>query len=260
MITRGPSSRVIRFILSVPFALIPVGCSEDERPTSIQYFQANHVDLRQYFRAMPTLEVRMATKSDVEEPWPGGVLPSTGLSGGLLVSGVYVSMLMPMYAGAGVGGIILAPAMVTQGIINDSDRNTVLRAMRETDVPRRLDQSLRRRLAPQFPAGADPPGRLEVLIKGYGFFNKPSTAQTVADNSFVLDLIVRAYDGDGKLFYEDAVWMEPMKRSVDAPPARMATLNAFAANNARLAREAMAEGVEVVTAIVVNHVTTAGSP
>lgn len=217
-----------------------------EEPGKIEKVPFKTFDIRSTKGSVPLgVEVRLAKPVEVSKVWPestfSGLLEGVGTAG----AGIGTTLLNPMAQGAALGGIILFPAIMTLGYINQKDRDAILRAFQETDLPTLLKERIRTRLSFASSEKPDEAIRLEVVILGYGLIG-----EKLSDwRCFAFDAEIRLSSGE-QILYDDRLLLEPFRRSLDAPPSRCAMHEDFGAENARLVRETLQEAAEVVSFMV----------
>jgi len=196
------------------------------------------------------IEVRLARAPEVAQVWPNSVFEGLGAGAGLTAVGAGVTLLNPLAGAAVVGGVILTPALAIMGVMNASTRKAIITALQEVDFPRRLQDAIQSRLAASATGRTDHTMKLEVLVQGYGFFDGGGPEGLDYCFSFDGELTVTAADG---VLYQERVFMEPYKRSLDVPPPRCTRFDKFGEDDGRLGRETLEEASEVMAAVIVRR-------
>lgn len=164
---------------------------------------------------------------------------SVGVSGIALVEAV---ALPGFFSGSLVaGGLILAPFAIAMNAMERRQHETIVAALQETD----LLGGTRAALAKRLPAPA-PDVTLTVIVLAYGLVPKYGHPSGPLCLSLDADLVVRA--GDREVF-RDTVYLEPYRRSADAPPPVCADLADFAAQDGAALRNAVLDYAQVLAAI-----------
>lgn len=164
---------------------------------------------------------------------------SVGVSGIALVEAV---ALPGFFSGSLVaGGLILAPFAIALDAMERRQHEAIVAALQETDLLGHTRAALEQRL----PAPA-PDVTLTVIVLAYGLVPKYGHPSGPLCLSLDADLVVRA--GDRELF-RDTVYLEPYRRSADAPPPVCADLAAFAAQDGAALRNAVLDYAQVLAAI-----------
>jgi hypothetical protein len=166
---------------------------------------------------------------------------SVGVSGIALVEAV---ALPGFFSGSLVaGGLLLAPFAIAMNAVERRQHEAIVAALQETDLLGDTRAALEKRLPA--PAAA-PEVTLTVIVLAYGLVPKYGHPSGPLCLSLDADLVVRA--GDRELF-RDTVYLEPYRRSADAPPPVCADLAAFAAQDGAALRNAVLDYAQVLAAI-----------
>lgn len=124
-------------------------------------------------------------------------------------------------------------------------QSLIAESVAKVDFPRLTQMALRRRLkAAEAVPDETTERRVEVVILGYGF----SGHQGENACSFLHALI--RLDLPGHDTQEDQIFIEPFRRSDDAPPAYCTLEKKLFANDGELARKTLTESAEILAAIV----------
>jgi len=217
----------------------------DERPVAIervpyQTFEGT-TDMRPAFAH---IEVRLAQAPEVAHVWPNSFFE--GLRGAALPAalGLTVGLLAPPIGAHILFGAILMPFV---GAENANTERAIARALQEVDLPKRLQDALQSRLAGGSAGRPDDTMKLAILVLGYGFFNPGGLEGSLICFSFDGDVQVTAAD---QVIYQERVYMEPYRRSLDVPPPRCATLDAFGKDDGKLTRETLEDASDVMAAVI----------
>jgi hypothetical protein len=211
------------------------------------------------------IEVRLAKESEISKVWPNTLFEGFMEGGASLFTGIGCVIMNPMLGqAAAVGGIILFPGLTVMGAINASDRSAIVTAFKEVDLPKRLQETIDRRLHSDPVLKPERTYLLEIVILGYGLLSEtkddrrssglhPKTPpEGVEILCFNFDAEVNLKDSNG-IVYQDRITLERYRRSIDAPPPTCTSLNQFAAADAKLTKKTLEEASEVIAAIVVKR-------
>ena len=249
--------RISKFILTVAaaaaIAALTSGCA-DSGPRKVE-----SADVRTILwvpvqvapvqpEVMPEIEVRLARPGEVTAAWPN-TAQGFAAGAGMSVIALGVSLVDPLL----VGGVAAWPVMTYAGIANDINRAVLLKALKDADLPKQIGQRTRHRLMRRLSSSPSAHSwKVEVLLLGYGFVAPPAEP----DYCLTVDAKVRLLK-DGAIVYEDTIYLEPARRSRDAPVPQKRTLEKFAAHDAELAHEALLETAEVIAAMITSRLTGA---
>ena len=198
--------------------------------------------------AMPAIEVRLAKPGEVTAAWPN-TAQGFAAGAGMSVIALGASLVDPLLAGA----VAAWPVMTISGISNDVNRSVLLKALKDADLPRQIEQRTARRFSRRLDSSsASHSWKVEVLLLGYGFLAPAGQWEY----SLSVDAKVRLIK-DGALVYEDTIYLEPARRSRDAPIPQIRPLDRFAAHDAELANDALLETAEVIAAMISARLTGA---
>lgn len=193
-----------------------------------------------------TLDVRGPERADLESVEELRALTRrlTGMS--LEVSGVALAEAVALpgfFSGSLVaGGLILAPLAIGINAVERRQHETIVAALEEAD----LLGMTRRTLAGRLPY-ASPQNTLTVIVLAYGLVPKYGHPNGPLCLSLDADLVLRAA---GRELFRDTVYLEPYRRSADAPPPVCADMAGFAARGGAPLRDAALDYAQVLAAIV----------
>lgn len=195
-----------------------------------------------------TIEVRMAQPADAKSL---GYLTETEamtavMAWPLLIgatAGLAAAPILLAYAAYFVVGI--PGTYVTGEGIESSRRSVMERALKDTDFPRLMRESLERRVKFTLANASEPTDRrLEIVVLGYGF-----TKRGESDACSFATAAIRGRVAD-RVVLEDSVVIGGAGAAPDTPPAYCTGIKRLLEDDARLARRTLAETAEIVGAIV----------
>jgi len=192
-----------------------------------------------------TLEVRGPGSADLKsiDELRGLTRRMTGTSLG--VSGVALAeaVALPGFLSGSLvaGSLILAPLAIGINAVERRQHEAILTALQQTDLIGNTRAALEKRLPAPLPENT-----LTVIVLAYGLVPKYGRPHGPLCLTLDADLVVRA--GDRELF-RDTVYLEPYRRSADAPPPVCAELAGFAAQDGAALRNAVLEYAQVLAAI-----------
>lgn len=174
----------------------------------------------------------------------------TGSSVGLGAVSAVEAFAMPGFMSGSLvaGALILVPLAVGMDAVARRQHERITGALKESDFQAEMRRQIEQRLAKPGAAGAAM--RLSAIVIAYGLVPKYDRQPhgplcLVAD----VDLLLEA---SGQVLYRDTVYLEPYRRSEDAPPPVCAAMDRFAARDGTALREAVLQYAEVIAAIA-NH-------
>ena len=155
----------------------------------------------------------------------------------------------PLYAGTIALGALLVPAAAGLEIYEKRDQETVVRILREVDLPTQLRSALVRRSVPD--PGGESAASLIVTVNAFGLAPRAGSCPTcpvcvVADAELVVT------QGATEVL-RNPLLVTAWRRSADAPPPVCATLAEFADNDGRLLRKAILDTAQVLAGMAVNR-------
>jgi hypothetical protein len=195
-----------------------------------------------------SVEVRMAQAAELRnlEFVTSDEAAALLLGGAVLIGASFGAAALPLLLAYAAYLAFLAAA--TPGLTGlEGHRQSVLaESVANVDLPRLTQTALQRRLqATEASPNETPERRVEVVILGYGFVRGP---QADSACSFLYALI--RLDLPGHDTQEDWIFIEPSRRSDDAPPSYCTAAKKFIANGGELARQTWTESSEILAAIV----------
>jgi hypothetical protein len=200
----------------------------------------------------PAVQVRLETPAQVGEAGGFGLAGGVGRTVGTAVTGAAYGLVNPV-----VGGllVIASPALIVAGAIYDANVKRVSSVLVAFDLPARLQAELAERLAATRPGAEESRVVIEVAVAGYGFMAPASeNASGPSCFTFAAELAVR--DGERTLF-NDQIFEEPFRRSLDVPPPRCASMAELADHDGQLAREVLEESSRVIAAVIAKRLKVA---
>jgi hypothetical protein len=199
-------------------------------------------------RGSISVEVRMAQAAELRnlELVTSDEAAALLLGGAVLIGASFGAAALPLLLAHAAYFAFLATA--TPGLSGlEAYRQSVLaESVGKAEFPQLTQTALQRRLrATNVSADETPERRVEVVILGYGFVRGP---QADSACSFLHALI--RLDLPGHDTQEDGIFIEPFRRSDDAPPSYCTAAKKFIANGGELARQTWIESSEILAAIV----------
>ena len=194
------------------------------------------------------VDVQLATETEVLEAQNRWGAFWNGLGTYTLTLGAVAPLNPPAaIAGAMLGGVLFSAAAI-QGHLEEQRRDAIKQASDQMDFPRKLQEVLESRLVSE--QGTDDNRRkLEVMLLAYGFVATKGTKLC-----FNFDAKTRMTEG-GRELVRDRIIMTSHERTPDVPPPRCHTLYDLGTEHGKLVGEILAETTEIVTAIVIKHLT-----
>jgi hypothetical protein len=196
--------------------------------------------------AAPALEVRGLREADLAsiERMREATRQLTGSSVALSGVATAEALLIPgFFSGSLVaGGLILAPLAIGLNAAEKRQHEAIIAALKETDLADATHARLAQRLPPPAPGMT-----LSVIVLAYGLVPKYGDVGWPLCLSLDADIVL--HDGERELF-RDTVYLEPWRRSADAPPPVCASMVAFAAKDGAALRHAVLDYAQVLAAIV----------
>ena len=195
-----------------------------------------------------SVEVRMAEAAELRNL---GLVTSDEamtllLGGAVLIGGSFGAAALPLLLAYAAYFAFLAAATPALSGLEGHRQSVLAESVAKVDFPRLTQTALQRRLrATETPPDEAPERRVEVAILGYGFVRGP---QKDSACSFLHALI--RLDLPGHDTQEDRVFIEPSRRSDDAPPPYCTEAKKFLVDNGELARQTWIESTEILAAIV----------
>jgi len=232
-------------------ALALAGCATEPQPVATPAPPQTIVHLAPQRFAAPavtavTLDVRGPGSADLKSIEELRELTHRMTGTSLGVSGVALAeaVAMPGFLSGSLvaGSLILAPLAIGINAVERRQHETIVTALKKTD----LLGVTRGALAGRLPAPL-PGNTLTVIVLAYGLVPKYGHPNGPLCLSLDADLVLRA--GDRELF-RDTVFLEPYRRSADAPPPVCADMAAFAAHDGAALRNAVLDYAQVLAAIV----------
>ena len=167
------------------------------------------------------------------------------VGGSLLIAGGFGAAALPLLlAHLAVHGYLLA--WVPAGKALEGHRRAMIaESLAEVDFPSLTQTALRHRLKAEAAVSEETTERrVRVVVLGYGFMgDQGEKACSFLHAQIRLDL-------PGHDTQEDEVFIEPYRRSDDAPPAYCTRAKRLFANNSELARRTLTESAEILAAII----------
>ena len=200
---------------------------------------------------IPEVEVRLATQTEIGKVFPNSFFQGVLIGGGFGAGAAAViatGMILPFGPGAVAGCIVLLPAFIISGAKNQIDKDKIIEAINEADLPGRIRKAILRRLAAGLTPEARSDVRIEVLILGYGFINDDHSEQLCF--SFDAETVVRE---STRILYSERVYLSPYKRSIDAPPPRCSSLEEFATDAGKLVQGTLSDAGEIIAAMIIGR-------
>lgn len=133
-------------------------------------------------------------------------------------------------------------------------KNQLEKALKEIDLPNKLQESIERRLKERAGEKGKGTPRLEIVIQRYGFVIGPDGLDRSLNHHQRFCPVIHAditLEASDQLVYKDRIFWEPYKRSTDVPPPQCASPSVFAAQEGKLARQTLEEATEVLAAVIV---------
>jgi hypothetical protein len=154
----------------------------------------------------------------------------------------------PLYAGTIALGALLVPAAAGLEIYERRDQDTIIRTLREVDLPTQLRSALVRR---SVPAAGGPAAGVVVTVNAFGLAPRAGSCPTcpvcvVADAELVVT------QGNTEVL-RDPLQITAWRRSADAPPPVCATMQEFAADDGQLLRRAILDTAEILAGMTVTR-------
>jgi len=195
--------------------------------------------------SVPQVDVRLAQPAEVGKVWPESSLHGFAVGTALAAAGVAV--------GAGPGAVVFVPFFAAEGALIAKERREIVTALGEVDLPARLKESIRWRLARNYredTENTDTDVRVEVLILTYGLGNPLDASGEPFCFNFDSMVTVRASDQE---VYGERILIGSYKRSEDVPPPRCGSLEGLGKAKGQLTREILTEASELLAAVVVRR-------
>lgn len=204
-----------------------------------------------------SVEVRMARAAELENlELVTQDEALTILLGGIILVGAGlgaagVTMAVPVWAVPALKGAMGLAATTPGGtalVGLEGYRQSVLEdSVAKVDFSRLTQTALRRRLraTEASPDDEAPERSVEVMILGYGLVRGPQADSACSFLQALIRLHLPGHDTQ-----EDWVFIEPSRRSDDAPPPYCTTVKRFIANGGELVRQTWTESAEILAAIV----------
>lgn len=155
----------------------------------------------------------------------------------------------PLYAGTIALGALLVPAAAGLEIYEKRDQDTIVRVLREVDLPTQLRSALVRRTVPA--PGGETPTAVTVTVNAFGLAPRAGSCPT-CPVCMVADAELVVTQGGGEVL-RDPLVVTAWRRSADAPPPVCATMAEFAADDGRLLRKAVLDTAEVLAGMTVHR-------
>ncbi len=155
----------------------------------------------------------------------------------------------PLYAGTIALGALLVPAAAGLEIYEKRDQDTIVRTLREVDLPTQLRSALVRRSVPS--AGGETTAGVTVTVNAFGLAPRAGSCPT-CPVCMVADAELVVTQGGEELF-RDPLVVTAWRRSADAPPPVCATMAEFAEGDGRLLRKAVLDTAEVLAGMTVQR-------
>lgn len=197
-----------------------------------------------------TVRVRMAQPADLQNfGRVTGTKAMTLMLGSIIVvGGAFGAAALPLLGAYAAWGTIffggVAPGM---SAFERHRQASIAEAIAKVDFPNIAQVALQRRLGGfEGEADADYERGVEVVVLSYGFTWAPGASDRAC--SFLqaqIRLTLPDYPTQ-----EDWVYIEPSRRSDDAPPAYCTYIDKLFDNDSELARKALSENAEILAAIV----------
>jgi hypothetical protein len=197
-----------------------------------------------------TIQVRGVRDAEVGaiERIRGETREMTGSAIGLGAVSTAEAFLMPgFFSGSLVAGaLILVPLAVGLDSVQRRQHERIAGALEGADFQGELRAQLGRSMVPHGAAG-ESAHRLSAIVIAYGLIPKYAD-QRYGPFCLVADVDLVLHAGERET-WRDTVYLEPYRRSADAPPPVCATLERFAARDGGALRDAIAQYAQVVAAI-----------
>jgi hypothetical protein len=209
--------------------------------------------LETFNRGPVSVQVRMARAADLQNlnlVSENVVIPLM-LGTIILVAVPFGAAALPLLGGYAAWGVIFFGGVVP-GLygLEQHRRSVIAEAIAQVDLPRLTQIALERRLdVPEAAAHEIFDRRVEVVILSYGFAQAPDATDGAC--SFLhaqISLTIPEYETQ-----KDWVFIEPYRRSDDAPPAYCTFAHKLFANDGALAQKILTESAEILAAIVANR-------
>jgi hypothetical protein len=201
-----------------------------------------------FHRGPISVEVRMAEAAELRnlELVTSDEAAALLLGGAVLIGASFGAAALPLLFAYAAYFAFLATATPGLSGLEGYRRSVLAESVAKADFPRLTQTALQRRLrATEASPDETPERRVEVVILGYGFVRGP---QADSACSFLYALI--RLDLPGHDTQEDWIFIEPSRRSDDAPPSYCTAAKKFIANGGELARQTWTESSEILAAIV----------
>lgn len=175
-----------------------------------------------------------------------------GLGLGVSGAGVAEVALMPgpMFADALiVGAVILVPLVIGIDLVEHGQSETLRKVVAQSDLVRLIADDLAARVPATAPSAALPVIDIEVIVLGYGLVPRSATSTMLclmADAELVVEV------ADAQVF-QAPVYIEPLRRSADAPPPICGSMAEFANDDGAQLRSAIGDYARVIGAITAHR-------
>lgn len=208
-------------------------------------------------RRLTDVVVREAAQKEAEHAPPDTLTAFAAGAGFVGVGAGEVLLIGPMAGGVVAGGIVIAPLLLSIGIQSDIIRHNAAAAIAKEDFLGATAAALRRDL--QIENTARPTAdqsrglRLEVVAYRWGLMSASSGFDSGSDrNCFLFEGYWTLSDNERELYRDTIVWRVD-RRSVELPPPRCATLEAYAADDGKLIHAVWTESSEIIAALVLRR-------
>jgi hypothetical protein len=215
--------------------------------------------LEELHRGPISVQVRMAKAADLQNfgRLSQAEIMTLALGSIILVGGGFGAAALPLLgAYAAWGAVFFGGAVPGMFGIEKYRQSNIVEAIAKVDFPQIAQKALQRRLGQPVAEGETETGpisgaerQVEVLVLSYGFAWAPDASDSAC--SFLhaqIRLTIPHHETQ-----QDWVYIEPSRRSNDAPPAYCTYTNKLFAGDSELARQTLSESAEILAAIIANR-------
>jgi hypothetical protein len=236
-----------------------LGCASTDAPGPPPAQAIERVPVRRFDAPVPVphqlrVSVRAVSAADVQFVDELRAMTQRFVGMGLGVSGAGIAevALMPgsLFAGGVImGAVILVPMVIGIDLVERGQSETIKKVIAQSDLVRMIADDLTPRIPAPVPSTALPEVDVEVVVLGYGLVPRSATSTALC---LMADAALRVKVADVEVF-QAPVYIEPLRRSADAPPPICASMAEFAKDDGERLASAIGDYSRVLGAITVHR-------